>query len=230
MRARRTRFAAPFVAVIAAGAAPACSHSGDRGGIDLHGKRAQRVWSINGSPGACTAGEWNNCPHEPGLHCNPPPPIAIDCPPGVATDGTAKIVSWDGARCVLDGPDTPIDCPAFKTSPPPSDAAVAIAAPEPDAAPAVAARQWQVMRKPDGTCEAFDDPCSRMQRKPGDPIPPCNPPPPQQIKCPPFVTTTSTVTIVQQPNGVCVVDAPPMKCPPNAKCNPPEPAVVDCPP
>ena|SRR5215510_10860889 len=221
-RARRTRFAASFVAVVAAGG---CSHNSG-GGVEINGRRAQRVWSINGAvngPGTCSAFEWNECP--PDVHCNPPPPITIACPQGVPTDGTARIVSFDGTTCELEATHAPIDCPKFGSAPPPPpppsvDAAVAAVATPP-------LRRWQVTRKPDGTCEGFDDPCSRMQRKPGDPIPPCNPPPPKPMKCPPFIQSYGTID--EQRPGVCVVVPPPTSCPPNAHCNPPEPAVVDCP-
>ena len=188
-RARRTRFAASFVAIAA------CGHgTKDTGGGQGTGGAGQpmRTWSINGYDGSCHAMEWNDCP--PDVHCNPPPPIQIECPPGAKTDGTARIVSFDGKTCELEATHAPIACPSYDTPPPaPPDAAIAL-------------RTWQITRTDATHCAYFDDPCSRIKLQPGQPIPPCNPPPPIEITCPPAMPPApSNATIVEQSPGACVL-------------------------
>jgi len=88
-------------------------------------------------------------------------------------------------------------------------------------------RHWTIQHRADGTCWTVDDPCTRLHLAPGQPIPPCNPPPPFQTTC---VPTGFTVEEVEP--GKCTAVPPPIQCPtgPNAPtCNPPPPMPVDCP-
>ena len=90
-------------------------------------------------------------------------------------------------------------------------------------------RHFHYMQRNDKTCIAHDnDACSFPNRKPNDPIPPCNPPPPQPVACPENLTLPQKV--VQKAGSTeCFVDWGPMDCPKNAKCNPPAPRKVACP-
>src|SRR5579862_7664435 len=60
-------------------------------------------------------------------------------------------------------------------NPPPVDPGTAPPQDPPDAAPRAITSAWNISKKPDGTCEGFDDQCTVMgsHMKPGDPIPPC---------------------------------------------------------
>jgi len=194
-RARRTRFAASFVVVAACGHA---KETGGGGGGTATGtgggpRKPVTTWSINAMGDRCSVYEWNDCP--PDVHCNPPPPIEIACPPGEKTDGTARIVSFDGKTCELEDTHAPIACPSYDTPPPsPPDAATT----------AVALRSWSITRTDKTHCEYWDDPCSKMHLKPGEPIPPCNPPPPIEIACPSAMPPApSNATIVEESAGAC---------------------------
>ena len=90
-------------------------------------------------------------------------------------------------------------------------------------------RHFHYMQNSDKKCVAHDnDACAFPNRKPNDPIPPCNPPPPQPVTCPDNVTLPQKV--VQRAGSTeCFVDWGPMSCPPNVRCNPPPPRKVACP-
>jgi hypothetical protein len=106
--------------------------------------------------------------------------------------------------------------PPVDPNPPPP--APADAAP---AAPKKMANAWNISKKPDGTCEGFDDQCTVMDstRNPSDPIPPCNPPPQRPFACPSgmtgdyaeIVTYDGTTCVEQQTQAPveCPSDAPP---------------------
>ena len=178
MRAPRTRFAASFVAIVASCGSPQ--------------REPQQQWRLTSDgSGGCFA--------SPVVcdRCNPPAPIAMACPAGAATDGSARIVSYDAKTCELGG--KPIDCPTYASAPPPPPP-VSI-----DAAPARITRTWSLSKDPHGACSYFEDPCSKLARAPGEPIPPCNPPPSKPIACPPYVDATMGAQVVQHDDGTCAV-------------------------
>lgn len=153
--------------------------------------------------------------------CNPPAPMQMPCPPE-AKDDTFRVVTFDSKTCLLDGTQVAVTCPSYDYHEPPPPPAI-------DAAVQVAAqlRRWNVQRSAKDCFAALDpDPCTEFARtmKPGDPIPPCNPPEPYQIKCPP----AHVVAIVETAKDTCetLSDA---KCDPGVKCNPPPPAPTECP-
>ena len=83
-----------------------------------------------------------------------------------------------------------------------------------------------------GACTAFDaDACQFPDRKPGEPIPPCNPPPPQNYApCPPGLADGASLIVIRPANQqYCEIDRPAVKCPPVSVCNPPQPTRVACP-
>lgn len=99
---------------------------------------------------------------------------------------------------------------------------------EPPKAP-TSDRHFHYMQLADKRCVAHDnDACALPGRKPNDPIPPCNPPPPMPITCPENLTLP--VKVLQKAGSIeCFVDWGPVNCPKDAKCNPPAPRKVACP-
>jgi hypothetical protein len=92
-------------------------------------------------------------------------------------------------------------------------------------------RHWRISMA-NNACTAFDaDACQFPNRKPGEPIPPCNPPPPQKYApCPPGLADGASLIVVQAANQPeCVIQREPVKCPPVSVCNPPMPTRVACP-
>lgn len=90
-------------------------------------------------------------------------------------------------------------------------------------------QRWTVMKHGD-KCSAMVDVDCPKPKHPGDPVPTCNPPPPMKIACPDGWDGKATLAVVQYANTAeCVIEPPPMKCPPGTKCNPPPPRKVACP-
>jgi hypothetical protein len=90
--------------------------------------------------------------------------------------------------------------PTDNAPPPPPASIDAAAAPVADIT-----RVWSLSKDPHGACSYFEDPCSKLQRAPGEPIPPCNPPPMKPIECPPYVDATMGAQVVQHHDGTCTV-------------------------
>ena len=89
-------------------------------------------------------------------------------------------------------------------------------------------RHFHYMQQ-DKKCVAHDnDACAFPNRKPNEPIPPCNPPPPQPVTCPENLTLPQKV-IQRAGSTECFVDWGPMSCPKDVRCNPPPPRKVACP-
>ena len=215
-RPPRTRFAAPFVVVVTTAAAGGCS-DGKSGGDTT--PKPVRTWNVTRQEGGvCLAHIPVKCRKD--ATCNPPPPMQMPCPPE-GTGGSFKVVSFDGKLCFLDDGTTAVTCPSYPPPPPP---------PEPiDAAVQVAAqmRSWTISRGAKECFAAIDpDPCTEFARtmKPGDPIPPCNPPAPYKIKCPP----ADVIRIVETGENLCQTESP-AKCKPGEKCGAPPSDFVDCP-
>ncbi len=212
-RPPRTRFAAPFVVVVAA--AGGCS-DGKKGDTAPPEPKAQRSWSVHRTGDTCLAHVPMSCPE--GYRCNPPPPMQMPCPPQ-ETGSPFKVVSNDGTSCFLEDGTTAVTCPSHEYEPPPPapiDAAVEVAA---------SLRRWTVSRGGKDCWAAIDpDPCTQLQLKPGDPIPPCNPPAPMKIECPP----AHVIAIVETAAETCETDSD-AGCDPGVKCNPPRPMPVACP-
>jgi hypothetical protein len=92
-----------------------------------------------------------------------------------------------------------------------------------DAAPAPAkkiAHAWNIDKKSDGTCEGFDDNCTAMAHslKPGEPIPPCNPPPTRPMTCPSPMDADYVEIVTYDGTNCVVMDSnAPIACPTDAK-------------
>jgi hypothetical protein len=216
-RSPRTRFAASFVVCFAAAG---CSHEASTGRGSGTGSAPQpqpkQSWRVEKTADGDCATVIDVCDR-----CNPPAPQRMTCPPNIGTD-PVQIVTYDGTHCVVATTGTPVGCPSDQPPPPPP--------PPADAQQTAAAqlRHWAVDRRKDGTCWITDDPCAQLHLAPGQPIPPCNPPPPTKIDCPP----NGAAAIVETAPGTCVAMPQPVHCPtgPHAPtCNPPPPMPVTCP-
>lgn len=181
-------------------------------------------WTLSRQGDRCTAMAQIECPPPDVATCNPPPPMAIAC--GDLPEGATRVVEIKPGRCVIEGGNRLLPCPVELPPPPPPpatlDAGVAAATVD-AAAPVAPPVQWLVQRSPKG-CAAMEDVCSQAHIPPGQPAPPCNPPAPIKIDCPP----DDVVAILQVAPGSCVATIK-LACPPNTPCNPPPPAAIACP-
>jgi hypothetical protein len=101
--------------------------------------------------------------------------------------------------------------------------------PPPQPAPPSANRRWTIWKQQTGCVASVEIKCPLPQHE-GDPAPTCNPPPPMSYACPADWDGKSQLVVVQYANTEgCVIEPPPMKCPPNTPCNPPPPRPVPCP-
>lgn len=90
-------------------------------------------------------------------------------------------------------------------------------------------QRWTVMKSGEA-CSAMANVECPKAKKPGDPVPTCNPPPPMKVACPDGWDGKAALTIVQYANQEsCMIEPPPMRCPKDATCNPPPPRKVACP-
>ncbi len=102
-RRPRTKFAAPLVLIAA------CSHDAGRG-TDLSGKQIRAAWSVTRTGDRCRANEEVHCPPPGEATCNPPPPMDYGC--AGFPSAQARVVTYDGATCVLDGTATAVAVPS----------------------------------------------------------------------------------------------------------------------
>lgn len=218
-RSPRTRFATPFVVVVTA--ASGCSDGKGGGATTPPEPRPQVRWVVHRQGGNCFASEPMTCPK--GATCNPPAPMMMPCPPEKAEGASWNVVTYDGKTCFLDDTTTPVTCPSYDYQPPRPPPPPAI-----DAGVAVASnlRRWRVQRSAKDCFAAPDaDPCTQLHLKPGDPIPPCNPPQPLKLTtCPP----AHVVAIVETAKDTCETHSD-ATCDPGVKCNPPAPSPTPCP-
>jgi len=173
---RRTVFAAPFVISVAAAG---CGNKAAEPKPKPPGN-TQPTWHVQRLPDGdgCSAHQNVECPPPEVATCNPPAPMFMKCP--ADAPASFKLVQQPDKTCVIEGQTTAVPCPTYDW-------------------PIKVAQRWEVTRAPDGTCIVADDPCLRFKLKPGEPIPPCNPPPPIKAECPP----EGVVAIVRLDNGTC---------------------------
>lgn len=222
-RARRTQFAAPLVMVVASacGSNKAPDPKPEPRPVP---KDDRPRWTLNRDGDRCTAMAHVECPPPDVATCNPPPPMAIAC--GDLAAGATEVVQMKPGRCVVAGGNRIVTCPVELPPPPPPptiDAGVAAATVDAGAAVATAQIRWLVQRSPNG-CAAFEDVCSQANVRPGQPVPPCNPPAPIKIECPP----DDVIAIREVSPGRCMTQIKD-DCPPDVKCNPPPPEDIACP-
>jgi hypothetical protein len=223
-RTRRTRFAASFVAVVAAG----CSHDHPSGtgpgtASDIANPPAQpsETWSVHRENGTCWAMPEIHCPPPEVATCNPPALMQMPCPAGAPPDGF-QVVSFDqGKTCVLRDSKTAVPCPSYDTPPPPPPASIDAGVPD-AAQAAVELRAWTITQG-DHTCYA--------ERAGGMTCPAgatCNPPAPTKVSCPPFNPGNNVVEIAPDHCRMLLVMGG-GHCPPRVHCNPPPPREVEVP-
>lgn len=168
---------------------------------------------------ACTTAP----PPEP-IHANPPPPPQPQ--PQPAPDPATTEAPPPAATA------EPTPAPPVVANPPrPTAGPTEGAPPEPTApAPSKFERRWTVTKVTGkDRCQAFSD-SSCPKVLPGQPIPPCNPPPPIAYACPPNMNEGDVLHVVLRAGATeCFVDPGPIHCPAKATCNPPPPRKVPCP-
>ncbi|MFN0252448.1 MAG: hypothetical protein ACKV2T_36565 [Kofleriaceae bacterium] len=181
---RRTAFAAPLIVIAGCGGKDLSN--------DPFGGRSWTVWKRGDE---CRADVRIDCP--PKVSCNPPAPRDIPCPAGATEAMTVVVVEKPDKTCAivpegcreLDCATQATPCPRpFQAAPPPKKL-VAI---------------WSIHRgsAPD-SCEAFDELACSIP--PGQPAPPCNPPPPMPVACPTGWVADTPMQIGRLPNGSCAV-------------------------
>lgn len=117
------------------------------------------------------------------------------------------------------GPVAPAPAPSAPTSP--SEPA------QPQPKPSDSAERW-VITKSGAMCLAYPQ-VECPKAPPGQPVPPCNPPPARAYTCPDGMTEPS-ITVVKYANtSVCEIEPKPVQCPPKAACDHPPPRPVACP-
>jgi len=165
-------------------------------------------------------------PTQPGTIANPPRPTtpAQTQPKQPVNPGQAPVVVRDQPAQPAQ-PKQPV--PPGKVDPQPSKDQPSVPTTG-TAMPTV--RHWNV-RRAGATCTAMtNNACSFPNRKPGDPIPPCNPPPPQAVACPSGLADGAALTVVQPANDTsCYIDQPAPKCPPGKACPAPALTKTSCP-
>lgn len=150
---------------------------------------------------------------------NPPAPN----PPAPQQPEPANAGSGSGSAIASDRPVHPMNPPAPQE---PAKPLPPVMNPPPPVARADL--HWSITRS-GSKCTAFsDDACKFPDRKPDEPVPPCNPPPPMDYPCQKQVADASYKIVQHAGDTQCFTD--PFVCPPNAKCKPTPPAVeVACP-
>ncbi len=141
------------------------------------------------------------------------------------TFAPSVVITFAGALGVATAAPTDSKQPPISRNPPAQRRPPVVKDPPPK--PATSDRHWQIYKQ-DKTCFADNSADSCPPQPAGKPVPPCNPPAPTKYACPDNVTLP--VKIIQRAGTTtCVLDYPPMKCPPGASCNPPPPRKVPCP-
>jgi hypothetical protein len=126
-------------------------------------------------------------------------------------DNTETVVHKNPPRPVDDG----------TANPDPADTAEDTSAHQGD--PPGYQRNWTVDMQDDGSCLAYLEVSCKKGAI-------CNPPPPQDVKCPTGITADGTMKIYAQSGSWdCFVMPAPAKCPEKATCNPPPPRATACP-
>lgn len=153
-------------------------------------------WTVHKQADACRADVRIDCP--PDVSCNPPAPREIECPPGATEAASVTVVEKPDKTCaIVPRGCTSISC-ATQSTPCPTPYGERLT-PRPQRLSAI----WSVMRGqlPD-TCNAYDDFECRVP--PGQPAPPCNPPPPDRVVCPPSIGD-QPMRIGKLPDGTCAI-------------------------
>jgi len=198
---RRTRFAASFVAIAAAG----CSHdhpSGSGPGSDTATPRSSWFVSKGNDGATCWARPVVDCSQAPpGVTCNPPASYKIRCPDPMPGE-TFQIVTFDGTTCTINDTKTKIACPGSEPEPPDAP---------PDAAVAFVPRAWDLTHDK-GKCVAVRtyEPAKSFE-----------------VACADY-PPSATAIHESDPNN-CFPTVPPPACAPPKHCNPPRPSPVKCP-
>ena len=143
------------------------------------------TWSVRMVDMKCLAREMSS---------KPPPPLAIECPPGMSGSTTFVVGMLSSNECGI----VPPDCYAT------SCVKIRTPCPLPPGKQVVTklANVWMIEKK-DGTCHAEEGDV--------DDCPPgvdCNPPRPRYVPCPPGITEDKPMRVAELVDATCVI-APP---------------------
>jgi hypothetical protein len=182
---RRTVFAAPLIVIAGCGGKEPSPHS-------LGGPS----WSVRKAGATCRADVRIDCP--PDVACNPPAPREIACPPGATETTTIMVVEKSKNTCAI----VPRGCSelscATEATPCPTPYEVS----EP---PQKLVAIWSIQpgRTSPDSCEAYDELACSVP--PGQPAPPCNPPPPRAVACPKGFVRDTAMRIGQRIDRSCAI-------------------------
>jgi hypothetical protein len=191
---RRTLFAAPLILSVAAcgKSEPESTHNPPVPVTkNPPGPAFRDQWDVRRvDAGKCEANELFTC--EPQTKCNPPPPRAVECPPGTSGKTVIRIAELHDQTCAI----VPKGCVE------PSCAKLKTVCPLPagQKLPDKLVEVWVVEKnKQDDGCHAEEPPVD---------CPPntdCNPPSPMKIECPPGVTDRVTVKVGLLADKTCAI-------------------------
>jgi hypothetical protein len=190
---RRTVFAAPLIVI---------AGCGGKDGSQDPSRLPGQSWTVRKQGATCRADHRIDCP--PNVACNPPAPLEIECPPGATEAMTVTVVAKADKTCaIVPRACTSLDC-ATEATPCPTPPKAKVPSPK-----LIAIWSIHPGRSSPGSCEAFDDLACNVP--PGQPAPPCNPPPPEPVACPTGYVIDRPMRIGQLADGTCVVAPAPCK-------------------
>ena len=180
---RRTSFATPFIMTVAATTSlPACSKDKGPAGNPPPPEFPGMKWSVRMVNMKCLASEQGP---------NPPPPRAIECPPGMSGSNTLIVGELSPSECgIVPQGCTDNTCVKIRTPcplPPGKQVVTKLA------------NVWMIEKK-DGKCHAEEGDV--------DDCPPgvdCNPPKPRYVPCPPGITEDAPMRVAELVDATCVI-------------------------
>jgi hypothetical protein len=182
---RRTQFAAPLIVTLACGN----SEPTETRNPPPPAPKFKGAWDVRRAPaGGCLAEDANPC--APDTKCNPPPPRAIECPPGTSGRTVIRVVELPAHTCGI--------APAGCADPTCVKLATPCPLPHGQRFPQKLVEVWTVEKR-GSECHA---------EEPNPDCPPnvdCNPPFPRKIECPPGVTETVALQVAQLADGSCAI-------------------------
>ncbi|MBA2543016.1 MAG: hypothetical protein H0V17_25470 [Deltaproteobacteria bacterium] len=195
---RRTVFAAPLIISLVGGCSkkePERTNNPPPPEVQLPPPKPSAFeveWDVRRvDAGACEADFVVECP--PNTKCNPPAPLAVECPAGTSGRTVIRVAQVTPDRCGI-VPKGCVDTSCVKLATP-------CPLPAGQKLPAKLVEVWTVEKNKngDGGCHA---------EEPEADCPPnadCNPPVPRKIECPPGVTETVELKVGLLPDKTCAI-------------------------
>ena len=191
----RTRFAAPFIVTVAAAG---CSNGGDKTSNPPLPRFPGVTHRVHMADMLCFANENVLAPRDDKAKAsyNPPPPRAIECPPGMSGNTMLTVGELGPSECgiVPDGC-TNKSCVKLRTPCP---------LPPGMRYTQKLANVWTIEKRGD-KCHAEEGDGEHDDCPPGKD---CNPPAPRFVPCPPGITEAADVHVAEMPDATCVIVPP----------------------